>query len=203
MQRQWRQKLQANDEEKGETGWKDCEPEFLLNKFDEEVQELKDIVQGFETFRKAIKIARRYDECLTHGNMLAMEEIKKGLRKVIGKEAADVGNICMMISDIYGALECVKRSPEIVCLCGSTRFYKTFDEQNFKLTLEGKIVLSIGCNTKSDEGLKLTPEDKMRLDELHKRKIDLCDWVLVLNVDGYIGDSTKSEIAYAKRIGNQ
>ncbi|GEM_PF-2252167 len=94
-----------------------------------------------------------------------------------------------------------EKLPEIVCLCGSTRFFKTFDEQNFKLTLEGKIVLSIGCNTKSDEGLKLTSEDKIRLDELHKRKIDLCNYILVLNVDGYIGDSTKSEIAYAERIG--
>jgi hypothetical protein len=91
--------------------------------------------------------------------------------------------------------------PEIVCLCGSTRFFKTFDEWNFILTLEGKIVLSIGCNTKSDEGLKLTADDKVKLDELHKRKIDLCDTVFVLNVDGYIGDSTRSEIEYAEQIG--
>jgi hypothetical protein len=91
--------------------------------------------------------------------------------------------------------------PEIVCLCGSTRFFKTFDEQNFRLTLEGKIVLSIGCNTKSDEGLSLTEADKVRLDELHKRKIDLCDRVLVLNVGGYIGSSTRSEIEYAKAHG--
>ena len=91
--------------------------------------------------------------------------------------------------------------PEIVCLCGSTRFYKTFDEQSFKLTLKGKIVLSIGCNTKSDEGLRLSAEDKVRLNELHKRKIDPCHRVMVLNVGGYIGDSTRSEIEYAKAIG--
>lgn len=95
----------------------------------------------------------------------------------------------------------LKNLPEIVCLCGSTRFYKTFDEQNFKLTLAGKIVLSIGCNTKSNEGLGLTAEDKINLDELHKRKIDLCDKVLVLNVNGYTGDSTRSEIEYANNIG--
>ena len=91
--------------------------------------------------------------------------------------------------------------PEIVCLCGSTRFFKTFDEQNFRLTLDGKIVLSIGCNTKSDEGLMLTAVDKARLDELHKRKIDLADSILVLNVGGYIGDSTRSEIEYARAHG--
>lgn len=91
--------------------------------------------------------------------------------------------------------------PDIVCLCGSTRFYKTFDEQNLKLTLEGKLVLSIGCNTKNDKDLNVTAEDKVKLDELHKRKIDLCDYILVLNVDGYIGESTHSEIEYAKQKG--
>jgi hypothetical protein len=71
-----------------------------------------------------------------------------------------------------------------------------------RLTLEGKIVLSIGiaapdsmtlANPESDEG-KL---QKMRLDILHKRKIDLADEVLVLNVDGYIGQSTRGEVQYA------
>ena len=95
----------------------------------------------------------------------------------------------------------MSKMPEIVCLCGSTRFFKTFDEQNFKLTLEGKIVLSIGCNTKSDKGLGISEEQKEMLDELHKRKIDLCNTVFVLNVDGYIGKSTRSEIEYAKFIG--
>lgn len=103
---------------------------------------------------------------------------------------------------LYGLGEVERMDrPEIVCLCGSTRFFKEFDEQNFRLTLEGKIVLSIGCNTKSDEGLKLTAEDKERLDELHKRKIDLCDRVLVLNVGGYIGSSTRDEIEYAEAHG--
>jgi len=71
--------------------------------------------------------------------------------------------------------------------------------------LAGKIVLSIGIDTKSDTDLllagELTPEDKERLDELHLRKIDLADEVLILNVDGYIGTSTKREIAYAQANG--
>jgi len=90
--------------------------------------------------------------------------------------------------------------PEIVCLCGSTRFMKEFEKWNLKLTLQGKIVLSVGCNTKN-AGLGITAEDKAKLDELHKRKIDLADTVLVLNVNNYIGESTKSEIEYAKSIG--
>lgn len=93
--------------------------------------------------------------------------------------------------------------PEIVVLCGSTRFYETFRLQNLRLTLEGKIVLSIGYDGKSDADLEAagmlgaTP-DKLALDELHKRKIDLADRVLVLNVGGYIGDSTRGEILYAR-----
>ncbi len=95
--------------------------------------------------------------------------------------------------------------PIIVCLCGSTRFSEAFHEANLRETLVGKIVLSIGCDFKSDTDLllagQLTPEDKERLDELHLRKIDLADEVLILNVGGYVGESTKREIAYAQRHG--
>ena len=95
--------------------------------------------------------------------------------------------------------------PTIVCLCGSTRFMEAFQAANLKETLAGKIVLSVGCNTKSDVDLfkNYEYEDmigmKGMLDELHKRKIDLADEVLILNVGGYVGDSTRSEIAYAKK----
>lgn len=92
--------------------------------------------------------------------------------------------------------------PEIVCLCGSTRFGEAFADANRRLTLEGRIVLSVGECTRAQRGV--SPQEafgedaKVRLDELHKRKIDLADRVLVLNVGGYIGDSTRSEIAYAE-----
>lgn len=94
-----------------------------------------------------------------------------------------------------------KKQPKIVCLCGSTRFMEAFQSANLSLTLAGNIVLSVGCNTKSDASLQLGIEDKERLDDLHKRKIDLADEILVLNVGGYIGDSTRSEIAYAQTLG--
>ena len=99
------------------------------------------------------------------------------------------------------------RRPTIVCLCGSTRFVATFREANLRETLAGRIVLSIGGETKSDAELllagELTWEDKARLDELHLCKIDLCDEILVLNVDGYIGESTKRELAYARTLGKR
>lgn len=97
--------------------------------------------------------------------------------------------------------------PKIVCLCGSTRFYAEFDKANFNETLAGNIVLNIGCNTKQDNDLfkYKTPDEldaiKNELDELHKRKIDLADEILVLNVGGYIGESTRSEIVYASDHG--
>jgi hypothetical protein len=91
--------------------------------------------------------------------------------------------------------------PTIVCLCGSTRFSEAFHEANLRETLAGRIVLSIGCDFKSDTDLllagELTEQDKQRLDELHLRKIDLADEVLILNVGGYTGASTRRELAYA------
>lgn len=90
--------------------------------------------------------------------------------------------------------------PKIICLCGSTRFIKTFAEVNLKLTLEGIIVLSVGAVAHSDSELGLDEETKRKLDELHKDKIDLADEILVLNVGGYIGSSTRSEIEYARRF---
>lgn len=97
----------------------------------------------------------------------------------------------------------VREAPTIVCLCGSTRFMEAFQEANLRRTLAGYIVLSVGCDTKSDSELKITDEQKHALDELHKRKIDLADEILVLNVGGYIGESTRSEIEYAKSKGKK
>lgn len=86
--------------------------------------------------------------------------------------------------------------PTIVCLCGSTRFREAFEEANYRETLEGKIVLSVGCFGNS--GHVISEDQKIFLDELHKRKIDLADEILVLNVGGYIGESTRNEIIYAR-----
>ena len=97
--------------------------------------------------------------------------------------------------------------PEVVCLCGSTRFYDAFQQANYDLTMAGKIVLSVGfyphakAESGHGEGVGHDSAEKVALDELHKRKIDLADRVLVLNVGGYIGESTRSEIDYAVSIG--
>jgi len=102
-----------------------------------------------------------------------------------------------------------EQGPTIVCLCGSTRFSNAFREANFKETLAGRIVLTIGCDTRTDDDLfGQLPEAEMdrikaQLDALHLRKIDLADEVLILNVGGYIGASTRKELEYALRQGKR
>lgn len=99
-----------------------------------------------------------------------------------------------------------QQHPTIVCLCGSSRFFDAFARANYEETMAGRIVLSIGF-VPHTEGLQhgetvgCNPAQKIALDNLHKRKIDLCDEVLVLNVGGYIGDSTRSELEHARRLG--
>ena len=97
--------------------------------------------------------------------------------------------------------------PRVICLCGSTRFTEQMLIKQWELTKQGYIVLSWCALPDSyfitgdtfhvgdHEGVKEI------VDEVHKRKIDLSDEVLVINIEGYIGDSTKSEIEYAIKIG--
>lgn len=95
---------------------------------------------------------------------------------------------------------------KVVTLCGSTRFKNEFMEAQKRLTLEGNIVISVGLFGHSgdqevwenmDEGT-LTKTKEM-LDDMHKRKIDMAESIYVINVGGYIGDSTRSEIEYARK----
>jgi hypothetical protein len=92
--------------------------------------------------------------------------------------------------------------PEIVCLCGSTRFKEQIQAAGASLTMEGVIVVApmvFGHVDMPDVDWSTGATDvKRRLDELHFRKIDLCDRIVVVNVDGYVGESTAREIAYAR-----
>jgi len=98
----------------------------------------------------------------------------------------------------------------VVTLCGSTRFREQFMQAQKRLTLQGWIVISVGLFGHAgdeevwegmDEGT-LT-RTKQMLDDMHKRKIDMADAIYVINVGGYIGDSTRSEIAYAEAHGKR
>lgn len=118
----------------------------------------------------------------------------------------------LMSIDLHVTLSLVedpeRSRPTIVCLCGSTRFLDAYKKASLEETMGGKIVLSIGCDMRTDKffvGMSEVAEEtvKDQLDELHLRKIDLADEVLILNVNGYIGESTLREIDYAKKQGKR
>ena len=89
----------------------------------------------------------------------------------------------------------------VITLCGSTRFRDAFTEAQKRLTLEGNIVISVGLFGHSGDSEVWTEGTKEMLDDMHKRKIDMSDGIFVINVGGYIGSSTRSEIAYALSTG--
>lgn len=94
--------------------------------------------------------------------------------------------------------------PEIVCICGSTRFADEMSAANRDLTVAGVIVLAPGVFLRTEDreaGRSIPEEQKAALDALHLRKIDLADRVLVVNPGGYVGESTSREIAYACATG--
>ena len=88
----------------------------------------------------------------------------------------------------------------IITLCGSIKFKDEFIRVQEKLTLEGNIVFTPNFfNNIKKEDIDL--ETKKMLDKMHRQKIDMSDEIYVINPGGYIGESTKSEIEYAKSKG--
>jgi len=93
----------------------------------------------------------------------------------------------------------METKPRVVTLCGSTKFKAAFEEAAKSELLAGHLVFSVGGFPHAD-GWELTREQKALVDVLHFRKIDLSDEILVLNVGGYIGESTEREIIYAESL---
>ena len=98
----------------------------------------------------------------------------------------DITNCIVNLSDEY----------KVICLCGSTKFKKSFEKINAMLTLNSKIVVAPAVWAHSD-GIEITGNQKLKLDVLHKQKIYMSDCIFVVNENGYWGDSTKGEIEYA------
>ncbi len=90
---------------------------------------------------------------------------------------------------------------KVITLCGSTKFKDEFLKEQKRLTLEGNIVISVGLFGHSGDDEVWNDNVKEMLDDMHKRKIDMADEIFVINIGGYIGSSTKSEIEYAKKTG--
>ena len=90
---------------------------------------------------------------------------------------------------------------KVITLCGSTKFKDEFVNAQKRLTLDGNIVISVGMFGHSGDKEVFQDNVKEMLDDMHKRKIDMADEIFVINVGGYIGESTKSEIEYATKTG--
>ena len=90
---------------------------------------------------------------------------------------------------------------KVITLCGSTRFKNEFLEAQKRLTLEGNVVITVGLFGHSGDDVVWAEGVKDMLDRQHLAKIDLADEIFVINVGGYIGDSTRREIAYAEYKG--
>ena len=94
-----------------------------------------------------------------------------------------------------------ERRYKVITLCGSTKFKDAFLETQKRLTLDGNIVISIGLFGHSGDEEVWLEKTKEMLDDMHKQKIDMADEIFVIDVNGYIGDSTRTEIEYAKSNG--
>lgn len=162
----------------------------------DKMETIKDI-SGSEDFCNNCRIGI-YKTCFICFKAAVFDKTIEAIKPQISQLESNVAELESENKLLREALKpsCALR-PVVVCLCGSTRFSEAFRSANLQETLKGNIVLSIGCDFKSDDALGLTYVDKERLDELHKRKIDLADEVLILNVGGYIGKSTQSELEYA------
>jgi hypothetical protein len=97
----------------------------------------------------------------------------------------------------------MKKKYNVITLCGSTKFKDEYIKAQQDLTLQGNIVISVGLFGHTDMPEIMDTETKEMLDDLHKAKIDMADEIFVINVGGYIGSSTKSEIEYAHLIGKK
>ncbi len=91
----------------------------------------------------------------------------------------------------------------VITLCGSTKFKDEFIETQKQLTLQGNIVITVGFFGDIGDNRVLDDCVKDMLDDMHKRKIDMANAIFVINKNGYIGSSTRSEIEYALEQGKK
>lgn len=91
---------------------------------------------------------------------------------------------------------------KIITVCGSYKFKKEMTEIAEKMTLKGNCMITPNDLTKTDKNA-YTEDEILMIDKMHKEKIKLSDAILVVDVNGYIGNSTKSEIEYAKALNKE
>ena len=155
----------------------------------------------YDRVRKDIATLREYEESglwLKDYEADERGELPRDLKRgVLSQDGLDE------VFEEARSLPSPQRKYPIITLCGSTRFKEQFLEAQKRLTLEGNIVISVGLFGHSGDDEVWTEGTKAMLDDMHKRKIDMADAIYVINVGGYIGSSTRSEIEYAHKMGKE
>ena len=163
------------------------------------IPRIRQMEEIFDRVRQDIATLREYEESgqwLTDYEADERGELPRDLKRgVLSQDGLDE-----VFEDAKGLPSPPRRYP-VITLCGSTRFKEQFLEAQKRLTLEGNIVISVGLFGHSGDDEVWTEGTKEMLDDMHKRKIDMADGIYVINVGGYIGSSTRSEIEYAKANG--
>ncbi len=90
---------------------------------------------------------------------------------------------------------------KVVTICGSLRYADEMKKIAVQLQLEKNYAV-IQCVYNS-EGVKFQEKEASIFDKIHRKKIDISDAIYVVNIDGYIGNSTKNEIEYAIKNGKE
>lgn len=140
---------------------------------------------------------RRWAERLRSG----AEGLDRHIAQCDGSWIHELGDVPDAMRDVADLLDGTGR-PEIVCICGSSRFIQEIAVKGWELEKAGEIVLSMHLLPSTYPGVQADHQAEAegvaeQMDELHLRKIDLADRVLVMNIGGYIGESTQREIRYA------
>ena len=130
---------------------------------------------------------------------------KNEAKEYLEKEKSEGRRHCLyrLIDERLKNEEDISSKMKVITLCGSTRFKEQFLEQQKRLTLEGNVVISVGLFGHSGDEEVWKPGMKEMLDKIHFQKIDMADEIFVINVGGYIGESTRREIAHATDKGKK
>lgn len=166
--------------------------EKLLKKIDDEIEKIK-ISDGGEGSMHVMWVTNTLNwvkTLITEKQTADDEEFQKVFKELDSYKES-----------IYPTDKVQQRKYKIITLCGSTKFKDAFIETQKWLTLQGYIVISVGLFGHSGDDEVWAEGTKTMLDDMHKKKIDMADEIFVINVGGYIGESTKSEIDYASKTG--
>lgn len=160
-----------------------------------------------EIYNKILQLEEKRQEHLQYFKSYISSLAETKSNTVFIEVCSDCDTIDIQIRKLEEELKTLLKElkPKLVCYCGSLRVAgEAFKKAEYDSVLEGNIAL-LPCSMWVDIEREYGPDSdyKIKADELHKRKIDIADKIVILNVGGYIGSSTRSEIEYAQKLGKE